>query len=282
MAPVQSHDENPESIKANLTYIIDTGVKPISATTGPGGRLRHRVGEFEERTVTIRNARALQNDLSLEENGFLLTPHNTSVADFFDEDEIKAAYYPEIENLIQEHTGATRVLIFDHTLRSGDEAVRAEKFYREPVQVIHNDYTEWSGPQRVRDLLPAAEADALLQHRMAIIQVWRAIRDSIQSHPLAICDSRSVAPQNMIKAERRHEDRVGEIYQLTYNPDHQWFYFPIMQRDEALVFKVYESENDGRARFTPHVSFEDPSTPENAPSRESIEVRAIAFFAPIS
>lgn len=282
MTLVQSHDENQESIKANLTYIIDTGVKPISATTGPGGRLRHRVGEFEERTVTIQNARTLQNDLSIEKNGFLLTPHKTSVVDFFDEDEIKAVYYPEIEKLIQQQSGATRILIFDHTLRSGDEAVRAEKFYREPVQVIHNDYTEWSGPQRVRDLLPAEEADALLQHRMAIIQVWRAIREPIQSHPLAICDSRSIVPKNLIKAERRHEDRVGEIYQLTCNPDHQWFYFPTMQRDEALVFKVYDSERDGRARFTPHVSFEDPSTPKDAPPRESIEVRAIAFFAPIS
>jgi hypothetical protein len=280
MTLVQSHDENQESIKANLTYIIDTGVKPISATTGPGGRLRHRVGEFEERTVTIQNARTLQNDLSIEKNGFLLTPHKTSVVDFFDEDEIKAVYYPEIEKLIQQQSGATRILIFDHTLRSGDEAVRAEKFYREPVHVIHNDYTEWSGPQRARDLLPEEEADALLQHRMAIIQVWRAIREPIQSHPLAICDSSSVTPKNLIKAERQHEDRVGEIYQLTYNPDHKWFYFPTMHRDEALVFKVYDSEKDGRARFTAHVSFEDPSTPQGAPPRESIEVRAIAFFAP--
>ena len=281
---VQAHtiNQTAESIEATVTYIIDTGVKPVSATTGPGGRLRQRTGEFEDHQVSVHNARQLQNDLSLDQNGFLLTPHQTNVIDFFDEDEIRAVYYPEAEQLIKEHSGATHVLIFDHTLRSGDESVRAEKFYREPVHVIHNDYTEWSGPQRVRDLLPAEGAEEMLQHRMAIIQVWRAIREPIQSHPLAICDSRSVAPQDLIKVERRHEDRVGEIYQLTYNPDHQWFYFPAMERDEALVFKVYDSETDGRARFTAHVSFEDPSTPASAPPRESIEVRAIAFFAPIS
>ena len=270
-----------DTVEATLTYIIDTGVKPVSATVGPGGRLRQRTGEFDERTMVIRNARPLQDGLTLDKNGFLLVPQKTAVTDFFDEDEIRAVYYPEIERLIQEQSGASRILIFDHTLRSGDEAVRAEKFYREPVHVIHNDYTEWSGPQRVRDLLPAEEAEELLRHRMAIIQVWRAIREPIQSHPLAICDSPSVAPQDFIAAERRHEDRVGEIYQLTYNPDHRWFYFPMMTRDEALVFKVYDSEKDGRARFTTHVSFEDPSTAPDAPPRESIEIRAIAFFAPI-
>ncbi len=271
-----------DTMEAALTYIIDTGVKPISATHGPGGRLRQRTGEFDTQTMTIHNARPLQDELSLDQNGFLLVSQKTTVTNFFDENEIKSVYYPEIEQLIREQSGATRVLIFDHTLRSGDEAVRAEKFYREPVSVIHNDYTEWSGPQRVHDLLPADEAEAMLQYRVAIIQVWRAVREPIQSDPLAICDSSSVEPQNLIAAERRHEDRVGEIYQLTHNPKHRWFYFPRMTRDEALVFKVYDSAKDGRARFTAHVSFEDPSTPANAPPRESIEIRAIAFFAPIS
>ena len=82
----------------------------------------------------------------------------------------------------------------------------------------------------------------------------------------------------MIKAERRYPHRVGETSQLAYDPAHRWFYFPQMQRDEALVFKVYESKTDGRARFTPHCSFVDPTTPANAPPRQSIEVRTLAFF----
>ena len=53
-----------------------------------------------------------------------------------------------------------------------------------------------------------------------------------------------------------------------------------MQRNEALVFKTYESEKDGRARFTAHASFDDPTGPPDAPARESIEVRALAFFSP--
>ncbi len=150
---------------------------------------------------------------------------------------------------------------------------------REPVFNVHNDYTEWSGPQRVREILPD-EAEALLRHRFAIIQVWRATAEPIQSNPLAIADARSLAPEDLIRAERRYPHRVGETYRIRHNPAHRWFYFPQMRRDEALVFKVFDSAKDGRARFTAHSSFDDPTTPAGAPPRQSIEARTFAFFAP--
>ena len=50
------------------------------------------------------------------------------------------------------------------------------------------------------------------------------------------------------------------------------------KRDEAIVFKVYDSEHDGRARFTPHTAFDDPTTAPGAAPRQSIEARAFAFF----
>ncbi|MGZ8265385.1 MAG: CmcJ/NvfI family oxidoreductase, partial [Burkholderiales bacterium] len=83
---------------------------------------------------------------------------------------------------------------------------------------------------------------------------------------------------DLLAAERRYPHRVGETYQVRYNPEHRWFYFSGMQRDEALVFKVYDSEKDGRARFTAHTSFENPTTPADAPPRQSIEARAFAFY----
>jgi hypothetical protein len=170
------------------------------------------------------------------------------------------------------------VVIFDHTLRSGDEAEREAKLIREPVLSAHNDYTEWSGPQRVRDILPG-EAEYLLARRFAIIQVWRAINQPIQKNPLALAAANSVTADDFLLSERRYPGRVGQTYRLKYNPNHHWVYFPEMRRDEALVFKVYDSAKDGRARFTPHTSFEDPNTPADAPARQSIEVRAFAFFA---
>ena len=129
----------------------------------------------------------------------------------------------------------------------------------------------------MRDLLPD-EADALLQKRFAIIQVWRAINQPIVSNPLAVADARSVAFDDLLIAERRYPNRIGQTYRLRYNAAHRWFYFPKMRRDEALVFKVFDSAKEGCSRFTPHTSFIDPATPPGAPPRQSIEARALVFF----
>jgi len=269
----------PGAVTAELAYTVDTGEKPVNETFGPNNIRRRVSGTNERRAMQIRDGRPLAGEFSLDVAGFEFVGHQTQVRDFFDPDELKRVYYPEVEALIKKVSGASRVVVFDHTLRSGDEAEREARLIREPVLNVHNDYTEWSGPQRVRELLPD-EAEALLQRRFAIIQVWRAINKPIQSNPLAIADARSLAPKDLIRAERRYPNRVGETYRVAHNPDHRWFYFPLMRRDEALVFKVYDSAKDGRARFTAHGSFDDPTTPAGAPPRQSIEARAFAFFAP--
>jgi hypothetical protein len=182
-----------------------------------------------------------------------------------------------MEALIRAETGAKRVVVFDHTLRTADDADREVHKIREPVQRAHNDYTEWSGPQRVRDLLPD-EADELLKRRFAIVQVWRPFRHPIETFPLAICDARSVEFADFVISERRYPNRVGQTYAVKYNPAHRWFWFPRQQRHEAIVFKVYDSEKDGRARWTAHTAFADPTSPPGARPRESIEIRTLAFF----
>ena len=263
-------------MQADITYTRDTGERLVNETFGPNNIRRRTSGAEEEHRVDITNGREAR-DLALDANGFVLVEHRTAMRNFFDPEELKRIYYPEVQALIQRMSGAARVVVFDHTLRSGDEGEREAKLLREPVLSAHNDYTEWSGPQRVRDLM-GAEAEELLKRRFAIIQVWRAIADPIRSNPLAMADARSVAPDDLLVAERRYPNRVGQTYRLKYNPHHRWFYFPEMRRDEAIVFKVYDSAKDGRARFTPHTSFADPTTPPGAPPRQSIEARALAFF----
>jgi hypothetical protein len=264
-------------ITAEITYAVDTGEKPKNETFGPGNIRRRNLGAKEQRAVRIEDGRVRAAEFALDRNGFAFVAHPTAMRDFFDADELKAVYYPEVERLVAAVSGATRVVVFDHTLRSGDETEREARLVREPVLSAHNDYTEWSGPQRLREILPD-EAERLLAHRFAIIQVWRAINRPIRANPLAIADARSLATADLIAAERRYPHRVGETYQVRYNPAHRWFYFPEMRRDEALVFKVYDSERDGRARFTAHTSFVDPTTPADAPPRQSIEARTFAFF----
>jgi hypothetical protein len=262
-------------MQAEITYTKDTGEKLVNETFGPNNIRRRSSGPEETRPMEIADGR--KGRFSLEESGFTLMEHRSAMRDFFDAGELKRVYYPEVESLVRTVSGASRVVVFDHTLRSGDETEREARLIREPVLSAHNDYTEWSGPQRVRDVM-GAEAEALLAGRFAIIQVWRPIASPIVSNPLAIADARSVAPEDLLVAERRYPNRVGQTYRLKYNPGHRWFYFPQLERHEAIVFKVYDSLKDGRARFTPHTSFVDPSTPPGAPPRQSIEARTLAFF----
>ena len=264
-------------ITAQIPYTVDTGEKLVNETFGPNNIRRRRTGAVDLRRAEIQDGRAVSAELSLERNGFVLVDHRTAVRNFFDPAELEAVYRPEVEALIRKVSGAARVVMFDHTLRSGDEGEREQRLIREPVLSAHNDYTEWSGPQRVREIM-GDEAPALLERRFAIIQVWRAINQPIESNPLAVADARSVAFDDLLVAERRYPHRVGQTYRLKHNPAHRWFYFPRMRRDEALDFTVYDSIKDGRARFTPHTSFEDPTTPAGAPPRQSIEARALAFF----
>jgi len=263
-------------MRAGIPYTVSTGEKLVNETFGPNNIRRRTSGTEQLFPMEITDGRTAGRT-TLDENGFVFVEHETAVKDFFDSEELKRVYYPEVAALIKQQSGAKRVQVFDHTLRSGDEAEREARLVREPVLSAHNDYTEWSGPNRVRELLPE-EAESLLKGRFAIIQVWRAINQPIQSNPLAIADAKSIAPEDLLIAERRYPHRVGQTYRLKYSPRHRWFYFPRMRRDEALVFKVFDSQADGRARFTPHTSFDDPSTPPGAPPRQSIEARALVFF----
>ena len=275
MAEVAEPEPKLATIEAAINYVIDTGVKPVTFTSGH--MYRERKGTYMEHTVTIRDGRPLIGRFSLEREGFRFVDHPTKVKDFYDEAELRATYYPEMQELVKRETGCARVVVFDNTLRSGDEATRGAEKVREPVKSVHNDYTEWSGPQRVRDIMKD-EAEELLKRRMLVVQVWRPINKPVESAPLAICDAQSMTPKDLVAAERNFPDRKGEIYQIAYNPSHRWYWFPKMRRDEALVFKCYDSLKDGRARFTAHTAFEDPNARPDAPPRESIEIRTLAFF----
>ncbi len=264
-------------VTAQLSYTLNDGTRPVSGSIVPGGPLVQETGTPDVHAVTIRDGREMRDGFSLDTNGFVFVDHETAVTDFFDPVQLRDVYKPEVVALVKAQTGARRVEVFDHTLRSGDEDERTARQIREPVSLVHNDYTAWSGPQRVRDLFPD-EAETLLAGRVAVVQVWRPIAADVVRSPLAICDAASLAADDLIETERRHADRVGEIYRVAYNPAHRWSYFPRMTRNEALVFKCYDSLDDGRARYTAHGSFEDPATPADAPPRESIEVRTLAFW----
>jgi len=187
-------------------------------------------------------------------------------------------YYREMEELVGRHTGAAHVVAFDHNVRSRTLAERHERRAQPPVRYAHDDYTEASGPQRVRDLFPADEAARLLAHRFAVVNVWKPIRGRVEESPLAVCDARTIAMGDLIHTDFRYADRLGEIYSLHFSPAHRWFHYSRMGAGEAMLLKCFDSDTS-RARFTAHSAFDDPTSAPDAPARESIEVRTLAFFA---
>ena len=209
------------SITATIPYTAETGEKLVNENYGPNNIRRIETGTMDPRPMRIDNGRLLAGGFSLDRTGFMLVAHATAMKDFFDKQELASVYYAEVAALIKKHSGASRVIVFDHTLRSGDESEREAKLVREPVLSAHNDYTEWSGPQRVRDLLPD-EAETLLAGRFVIIQVWRAINQPIQTNPLAVADAQSVPFADFMIAERRYPNRVGQTYRLRHNAAHRW------------------------------------------------------------
>ncbi|HWB48564.1 MAG TPA: CmcJ/NvfI family oxidoreductase [Stellaceae bacterium] len=268
----------PETLQAELNYYVDTGDKPVSLVAAPGGvDTRLGGGQNAAHRVTLRNGRLHLKEFDLDRNGFVFVPHPTKMRDFYDDDEVRRVYYPEMEELIKREASARRVVVFDHTLRTQDEAQRATRQIRDVVRRVHNDYTELSARKRVRDIM-GGEAGELLKHRFAIVQTWRPIRLPVESWPLAIADSRTLDERNMVVTERRYQDRVGQTMAITWDPNHRWYWFPHMRRDEVLVFKVFDSETDGRSRWTAHTAFDDPTSPPNPRFRESIEIRTLAFF----
>jgi hypothetical protein len=266
------------SVRAELNYMAPSGERPRTYTYDPPPGVPRTTLVNAPHAVQISDARPILHDVSLDEQGFDLVRHRSGVASFYAEDEVTRVYYPEAERLLKEATGAKRVLIFDHTVRrriAGTED-RRSGVPRQPVPRVHVDHTVKSGPQRVRDILPD-EAEALLRGRVQIINLWRPLRGPLQDMPLAICDARSVHPEQLVASDLIYPQRVGETYSVLFHPDHRWFYVPRMEVDEVLLLKCYDSATDGRARFLPHSAFVDPTTAADAPPRESIELRALVF-----
>jgi hypothetical protein len=278
MSRAERVEEAAPAFEALLNYLADTTETPESyGGVQQAVADQKRKGKYAEIAMPIYNGRAITERLSLEREGFLLLQHNTQVNNFYDEHEVRSIYYKETEELVKRTSGAKRVLVFDHTLRAADSEIREKNQVSSPVRNAHNDYTEWSGPQRVRDLLPN-EADDLISRRFAVVQTWRPINKPVQNQHLAIADAQTIGTSDLIPSARIYPDRRGEVYHLTHNPDHRWYYFSNMQRNEAMVFKCYDSLKDGRARWTAHCAFDDPTAPANMPPRESIEMRTLAFF----
>lgn len=267
------------SVRATLNYTVDNGRPPDYYFYEPDPGVELNPPGTDLQTVDVHDAWSEVGRLSADREGFELHEFGASFQAFDDDAAIHRDFYPQVIDFVKRHTGARRVVVFDHTIRKRLPAdLSAQTTVQRPaVLLVHSDYTVKSGPQRVHDILPD-EADALLQRRVAFFNVWKPLRERVQELPLAMCDARTHDDGDMLRMDLKYRERTGEIYVMRYAPKHRWMYFPQMEASHALLLKTYDSETDGRARFMGHTAFEDPTTPPGAPKRESIEVRTMAFF----
>ena len=280
MLPTMQNENNGKTVKGSLYFLDRSDGKPVIQMSEIHSEPNVRSGEFRDITVTLRDARCLAQKPSLDREGFALGRFETRVTDFYNEDQIADVYYPEIEQFLKSVTDATSVHIFDHTIRVEDEATRTERAVRLPVATIHNDYTEWSGPKRVRDVMPKTDAEHYLSHRFTMVNVWRSIGASAERMPLAMADAQTIQPDDFVATDLVYQDRKGEIFQVRHSTGQDWFYFPDMQPDEVVLLKCFDNDTNCPTRCTAHGAFENPLADTQVPPRESIEVRTMISYAP--
>jgi hypothetical protein len=288
-SPLRSADVNRDalrvqpSIVAGLNYLKPTTERPHSYAYEPPPGVPWESCEYELRQMPIVDARG-SADLGVDIEGFELRDAPTAVKDFLDEDAVRTVYYREAAELALAVTGAKRAHVFDHLVRRRESDRAPLSFGRRGTNGlaaangrVHNDYTEASGQKRLGLVVGDAQALASVE-RYAIVNIWRSIKGPVLDTPLAVCDARTLAATDLVVSEVRYPRRTGEIYLATHARRHRWSYFSEMDRHEALVFKQYDSQVSGVARFTPHAAFDHPDMPADAPLRESIELRCLVIY----
>lgn len=277
----QSNPDADGEVQASLTFAIKQDAKPYFKSSALTGGLPEIHFKTENCLVDIRNMRPVADDLSLDRQGFVLLRHETSVEDLYDDAAVERVYNREIIALLKDYTGADNAVIFDHTRRSDSvEGAANPDGLRGPADRVHVDYTTLSGPVRARDAMGEAEYDRVMNAggRIMQINVWRPISGPVRRTPLALADAQSIKVEEMLATDQIFPDRVGEIYQLAHSADQIWYWAPLMQRDEVILIKGWDSAADDRTRYSAHGAFRLPDQDPADPPRESIETRTYVIF----
>jgi hypothetical protein len=277
--------EHIAAVQAELSYLAE-GSTVLRRFTAPGHSVN--TGRYETHVVPIRNARPLQDEFTVEANGFRIARHESAVRDFTDKAEVDAVYVPEVLEFVQQQLGADRVVSRGWVLRRS--AAPGENASQPQAGLVHIDYA----PEGAEEMAAAVYAEHCPDgpgfRRAVATSTWRVFSPPPQDWPLALCDFRSVAPEDGLPntlyfVDRVPDDPFGPVdgmkritsgSEFHHDPEHQWWYFPGMTRDEVLFFVFHDSDHS-RAWRVPHSAFLDPTAQATVP-RHSIEFRTFAFF----
>jgi hypothetical protein len=239
------------------------------------------------RPVWIEDARLLSS--SLDREGFRLLSHHSAIADFegIELDPVaNAKYMEELSALLSEEVGASQVLMLGGAKQRFSESATdklAPLVNAKPARYPHGDNTDASSMELIKMFVETiAGLDMSKFSRYALYNLWRCVSPPPQDSPLAVCDAQSIAQTDEVPVTAvTMVHGIGEVRHDTtsylYNPDHRWYYYPDMTRDELIIFKTHDTDK-GRAKRVAHTAFDDPSCPAGASPRASVEARILALF----
>jgi len=238
------------------------------------------------RSILIRDARPTRDSFNLDENGFVLVDHASAVSNFHllqQHPMVDQHYSHEMADLLRDVTGADLVVVmFGAKKRYGEQEVDKLSHLpnAKPARYPHADNTDDSVLRLLRIVTDVFEVGRY--GRWAAYNMWRAITPPPQDIPLAVCDARTIAPEDEVTVTAITTELSGDSRHDTtgycFNEHHRWWYFRDMTPQEVLVFKAHDSDSRYPSRV-PHTAFDDPTCPPGVQTRASVETRAFAFFA---
>ena len=289
MTPSATKSPAAKDVEAVLNYMVDDGITPWVYNRPTTRQDPHKTrvgGNYDPIRLVVQDARQ-HPELSLDQHAFQYVSQTTSLSpeDFYrnPNQKIQNVYYKEMQALIAKQMGAAQVVVLKHQVRN--ESKNGADGAAHYARGIHCDYSASWGETTYSDALnslPPSERDQCSKGRFVVINAWRNISNApIEQDNLAVCDETSlVKPDDYIPSEYRDYTNAGKQLRLAsrHASQHRWYYLPNMTRDEVLLFKQHDSDTTLSGRSCFHTAFHDPTARSDAPPRESIEVRAVAFF----
>ncbi|KAF9259757.1 hypothetical protein L218DRAFT_873960 [Marasmius fiardii PR-910] len=271
----------PDTVISELHYIVPPadGEKAFQVVNYESNKPEPgNVGEAMH-NVVIENICGEEHLYTLDNAGFQFFRRPSKYLDLDDSKE-REEYHRESGEIVKEITGATHVVLYEpwsndsptvRRLRPGVGEPDWKK--RRPAAQVHVDVSTSAAIETLHEHAPPEIKDTLHTRRFQMINLWRPIKHAAYDWPLALCTYDSVdLDSDLFTILRKH----GEIG-VKYNPNHRWKYLRGMTPDDILLLKNYDTDNTV-AVFSPHAAFEDPTTPEGTPPRESIELRFLVIY----
>lgn len=269
------------SISATMNYLGETEGPPFMYYVSPPEGQPFTNVVDDARVIDIADASSALDCFTIADDGFRFVSHGHEFDDFYDDDRVRADYFPVVEQMFREMLGVETVRVYDYSVRRPDhgearpDGIPVAGYFRRPIRRAHGDFAAISGERFGKRHSAELGIDTTGQ-RYRSFNFWRPIRGPLTDAPLALCHPATVTEGDLVPMQQFLGDRDNFISALKFNPAHRWLYRPGMRRDEGVAFSSYDSILPCARGVVAHAAFDDPTRPIDGIPRESIEIRVIA------